>query len=170
MKAGAGVAMREREGQVDVRVSTPLWGLGEEAAQALVADVLKALRQHEGALPGGILEVWFADDADLQALNKRFRQQDRPTNVLSFSAPAGQEGQFGQLALAYGVCAREARERGLSLDAHARHLVLHGLLHLLGHDHQDAVGAEQMETRERTIMNAMGLHDPYVLEEGKTGA
>ncbi len=151
--------------QVDVRVSAPQWGLSEDAARALVRDVMQALRAHQDAMPGGMLEVWFASDEDLHDLNKRFRHQDRPTNVLSFAAPAGQDSQLGQLALACEVCQREARERGLPLEAHVRHLVLHGLLHVLGYDHQTAEEADTMEALERAIMRAMGLHDPYVLKE-----
>lgn len=161
--------MNDAEERIDTRVSAPGWGLSETGAKALAGEVVGAARAHGIALPGGMLEVWFADDADLQDLNKRFRHQDRPTNVLSFTAPAGQDMQFGQIALAYGVCAREARARGLSVGDHARHLVLHGLLHLLGHDHQSAAEAKQMEALERAIMSAMGLHDPYMLKQEESG-
>ena len=161
--------MTESSEQLDVRVSTPCWGLSEAAAKALVKDVVDAVRSHCGPLPGGALEVWFADDDDVQALNRRFRRQDRPTNVLSFAAPSGQSLQLGQLVLACGVCDREAGARGVDREDHARHLVTHGLLHLLGHDHESNEEAERMEAQERAIMAAMGLHDPYILKDGKAG-
>jgi probable rRNA maturation factor len=105
--------------------------------------------------------VLLADDARLQALNAQFRGKDSPTNVLSFGAPAGGAGPLGDIALAYGVCAREAAEQGKSLAAHLQHLTTHGVLHLIGYDHEDAAEAEAMEAKERAILAGLGLADPY---------
>jgi len=153
--------------EIDVRISQVKWPLDEAAAQLLVGDVLAAAEARLGPLPAGNIEVWFADDQDLQALNRQYRAKDAPTNVLSFAAPASLVPHFtpslGQLALGFGVCADEAKNRSLDILDHTRHLVLHGLLHLQGYDHEQTDEAEEMETLERDIMKALGLHDPYKL-------
>jgi len=153
--------------EIDVRISGDGWPMDEGAAQRLVGDVLAAAEAHLGPLREGNIEVWFADDDDLQALNRQYRGKDAPTNVLSFAAIAPPGLHFtpslGQLALGFGVCAGEAQSRSLDILDHIRHLVLHGLLHLQGYDHVQADDAEKMETLERDIMKALGLHDPYTL-------
>jgi probable rRNA maturation factor len=153
--------------EIDVRISQKKWPIAEAAAQLLVREVLAAAEACLGPLPEGNVEIWFADDEDLRALNRQYRGKDAPTNVLSFAAPASSVTPFapamGQLALGFGVCADEAQSRSLDILDHTRHLVLHGLLHLQGYDHEQADEAEKMETLERDIMKAMGLHDPYTL-------
>ncbi len=159
--------MGAHEREIDVRISGEEWDIQDDKAERLVREVLQALEEHLGPLRAGVLEVWFAADQDLHALNHEFRGKDMPTNVLSFASPAGlQTGHckhFGQLALADGVCAREAKMRGIALGDHTRHLVLHGLLHLQGYDHEAAHDATVMETVERDVMEILDLHDPYLL-------
>ncbi|GBF59187.1 PhoH-like protein [Candidatus Phycosocius bacilliformis] len=112
--------------------------------------------------------VLLTDDARVQALNAQWRQQDKPTNVLSFPAAeslsdislAGEIG-LGDIALAYETCAREAAEQGKSLKHHATHLLVHGLLHLLGYDHEADDDAAEMEGLEREILASLGIADPY---------
>jgi probable rRNA maturation factor len=129
-----------------------------------------------------------ADDARLAALNAHFRGREGATNVLSWPAfagegaaavseavtealaegaaarePGGEPVLLGDVALAYETCAREAAAEGRTLADHAAHLVVHGVLHLLGHDHQDAAEAERMEAFERKILASMGVADPYGL-------
>ncbi|PHS27365.1 MAG: rRNA maturation RNase YbeY [Robiginitomaculum sp.] len=155
--------------EIDVRISGADWPLDETAAQLLVRDILAATEARLGLLREGNVEVWFADDEDLQALNRQYRGKDTPTNVLSFAAPVCTAAPFapamGQLALGFGVCAKEAQSRSLDILDHTRHLVLHGFLHLQGYDHEYADEAEEMETMERDIMKTLGLHDPYNLTE-----
>lgn len=113
--------------------------------------------------------VLLTDDAAVQALNARFRAQDKPTNVLSFPAPANPQGHLGDLALAFEVCAREAQAQGKSLADHLQHLVAHGTLHLLGYDHMDDAEADHMEGLERVILAGLGVADPYAAERGEHG-
>ena len=115
----------------------------------------------------GSLAVLLADDLAVRALNARFRELDRPTNVLSFPAAAmpdtGGPMPLGDIVLAYGVCATEAMAQGKSLANHLTHLVVHGVLHLLGRDHIDEAEAEAMEAEERAVLARLGVCDPYTL-------
>jgi probable rRNA maturation factor len=131
---------------------------------------LNSLSRFATAPPGGEhLVVLLTDDAAVRELNGRFRGQDKPTNVLSFPAAANPEGHLGDLALAYGVCAREAAEQGKTLAAHLQHLVAHGVLHLLGYDHMTEPEAREMEDLERAVLAGLGIADPYAPAEGDHG-
>jgi probable rRNA maturation factor len=111
---------------------------------------------------GAGLAILLTDDARQQALNAGFRGKDAPTNVLSFPAAVGAEdGELGDIALAFGVCVREAEAQGKSLADHLSHLTAHGVLHLLGYDHESDAEAEAMEARERDILAGLGVADPY---------
>jgi len=123
------------------------------------------------------ISIKFTGDEEVHALNREWRGKDKPTNVLSFpmvepelvgqllAAPQG-ELLLGDIVLARGVCAREAEEKGISVEDHAAHLVVHGTLHLLGYDHeQDEGEAEHMEAVERRALAGLGIADPYVLAE-----
>jgi probable rRNA maturation factor len=105
--------------------------------------------------------VLLTDDETVRDLNDRFRHKNTATNVLSFPAHETATGHLGDIALAYGVCAREADEQGKPLAAHLQHLVAHGVLHLVGYDHEDDADAEIMEDLERQILGRLGLPDPY---------
>ena len=107
------------------------------------------------------LTVLLTDDAALQDLNARFRGKDKPTNVLSFPAPESARPHLGDVALAYGVCAAEAQAQGKPLSAHLPHLTAHGVLHLLGYDHETEAEAEAMEGLERAILASLGLPNHY---------
>ena len=109
---------------------------------------------------GREIALLFCDDAAMADLNSRFRSKDGPTNVLSF--PSGEaEGFLGDIALARQTCATEAAGKGISLRDHAAHLIIHGMLHLIGYDHETESEALQMERRETEILSAMGIEDPY---------
>jgi len=108
------------------------------------------------------LVILLTDDETVRDLNARFRDRDKPTNVLSFPAAANPEGHLGDIALAYGVCAREALEQGKPLAHHLQHLVAHGVLHLLGYDHMSDDEAETMEGLERVVLAGLGAPDPYL--------
>ncbi|WP_375460870.1 rRNA maturation RNase YbeY [uncultured Enterovirga sp.] len=105
----------------------------------------------------------LADDAAVRELNRAWRDQDKPTNVLSFPAPPlpGSPRHLGDIALAYETVAREAEADGKSVADHASHLVVHGLLHLLGHDHGNDREAEIMEGIEIAALARLGIPDPY---------
>ena len=114
-----------------------------------------------------IITVLFSDDATLKTLNHDWRGKNKPTNVISFPAsssiklPRGEPKPLGDIALGYETIAREAEETGKALKDHTTHLIVHGVLHLLGYDHIDDVGAAKMEAREIRILKSLGIADPY---------
>lgn len=106
------------------------------------------------------IALLLCDDDTMAGLNGRFRGKPAPTNVLSF--PSGEEDGFlGDIALARQTCAREASEKNIPLRDHAAHLIIHGMLHLIGYDHETEDEAAAMERRETEILRAMGIADPY---------
>lgn len=117
------------------------------------------LALERGGCSHGTFTLLLADDAKLQSLNMTFRAKDKPTNVLSF--PADREDYLGDVAMAYGVTRKEAREQKKSLSDHATHLAVHGVLHLLGYDHETAKAAKIMEPLEVEILSELGIGDPY---------
>ncbi len=107
---------------------------------------------------GGVA-VLLTDDAALRDLNKRFRGKDAPTNVLSF--PDGEDNFLGDIAIALETCLKEADEKSTLPAHHAAHLIVHGLLHLIGFDHETDEDAQEMEDLERQILATGGVSDPY---------
>jgi probable rRNA maturation factor len=131
----------------------------ERAGQAVLDEIAPT---DDGEEPG--VAVLLTSDAVVAELNQRFRDKPGPTNVLSFPASANPENHLGDVALAHGVCTREAVEQGKSLEQHLAHLVVHGVLHLLGYDHETDGEAEAMEALERSILESLGVPDPYASE------
>ena len=147
---------------IEVEVEAGDW---TDAIDDVEAVVERAAVATLGTQAGGVV-VLLTDDQTVSDLNGRFRGKDRPTNVLSFPAPAmpGANPQpLGDIVLAYGVCAAEAEEQSKTLRNHLTHLVVHGVLHLLGRDHEDDAEAEAMEGEERSILASLGVSDPYTL-------
>lgn len=107
----------------------------------------------------GAVTILLTDDSRMATLNARFRGVNSATNVLAF--PSHAPGYLGDIAIAYGVVAGEARAQGKSFAAHAAHLAAHGVLHLLGYDHERAREAAIMEALETRILARLGLADPY---------
>lgn len=117
------------------------------------------------------ISVMLTGDEQVRALNAEWRDKDRPTNVLSFPLAdegelreanvAGPELLLGDIVLARGVCEAEAAEKGISVDEHATHLLVHGTLHLLGYDHHDDDEASDMEAREVRALKRVGIRNPY---------
>ncbi len=105
--------------------------------------------------------ILLSKDSKLKSLNRDFRGLDKPTNVLSFPAAPNKDGYRGDIALALGVTRREAKLAGKSLGDHAVHLVVHGVLHLAGHDHVRASDARKMEKLEIAILQSLGVANPY---------
>ena len=150
---------------IDIEIEDPAWLAAVPGAEQLV-EAAAAAALHEIDFGGGGVSILLTDDTSVRELNGRFRSKDYATNVLSFPAPANPEGLLGDIALACGVCAREAAEQGKPLANHLQHLVTHGVLHLVGYDHETDAEAEQMEGLERVILAVLGVPDPYAAEQG----
>jgi probable rRNA maturation factor len=142
--------------------------LAQRAAHAAGAGAGEACL----ANPRLVVSLLFTSDDEVQTLNREWRGRDKPTNVLSFPmleraelaqlAADGPPVMLGDIALAHQTCAREAADKGISLEHHAAHLIVHGLLHLAGHDHVDNdTQAEAMEALETAILAKMAIPDPY---------
>ena len=115
---------------------------------------------------GKSLNVALADDRGVRSLNKRHAKQDKPTNVLSY--PSGERAFLGDIVLARQTVWRKARAQKKSPADHVAHLVVHGVLHLLGHDHETGdADAERMEALERRILARLGIADPYLLSSDR---
>lgn len=154
---------------VDVDRGEPAWtALGDLDAGMLVAEVAAALAGYV-PLPAEstTAALSLGSDAEVHALNKQWRDQDKPTNVLSFASitPVGGAAEaerfIGDVILAEETLVREAAAQGIAVADRFRHLVLHGLLHLLGFDHVREADAVAMEALETRILGEMGVADPY---------
>ena len=138
--------------------------LEDAAWTAALPDAAGVAERAATAALGGVegdVVVLLTDDATVRDLNARFRDRDRPTNVLSFPAADSAAPHLGDLVLAFGVCAAEAAAQGKTLADHLSHLTVHGVLHLLGRDHVDEAEADEMEAEERSILASLGVADPY---------
>lgn len=155
------------DGDIEVLVEGGDWDCIPQGAPSLALRAARAALAAAGA-PGG-LAILLADDARLAALNTAFRAKAGPTNVLSFPAPANPEGWLGDVALAFETCRREAEAQGKRLEHHLQHLVAHGVLHLVGFDHETDAEASEMEGLEAKILAGLGAPDPYAAERGDHG-
>jgi probable rRNA maturation factor len=157
---------------VETVVEDPRWeaaeigAVAERAARATLAAVGRDPELHE-------IGLLACDDARIALLNADFRGKAVPTNVLSWPAfagaapeePPGLPGEgplfLGDIAIAYDTCHREAEKAGIPLSDHAAHLIVHAVLHLLGHDHAEDAEAEAMESIETNVLASMGMANPY---------
>lgn len=114
--------------------------------------------------PFGAINILLCDDAKIQNLNLNWRKIDKPTNVLSFEH-VGNAAICGDIALAYETCFNEASSQNKSFENHVAHLIVHGVLHLLGYDHIDDEEAVQMETLEAEILQGLGISNPYLVNQ-----
>ncbi len=162
-------------GPVELVIEDARWeaaGIGALADRAAAA-ALRAVGRDPAV---HALALLACDDARIATLNADFRGKARPTNVLSWPAFEGtppepgapeddsEEGEglfLGDIALAYDTCLREAEAASVSLSDHVTHLVVHGVLHLLGHDHEIEAEAEEMEAIETKTLATLGIEDPY---------
>lgn len=156
--------------EIDIEAPWPAtrdWEALAEAAAEACAHVAPEL-----ANPRLSASVLFTSDDEVQALNREWRGKDKPTNVLSFPMldradllalpPEGVPELAGDIALAAETCAREAEAKGVPLEHHAAHLIVHGLLHLAGYDHEvSAADAEAMEALETKALALLAIADPY---------
>lgn len=151
---------------IDVVIESPLWNEAPEAegtARGAIMAALAACRAQDAQVSVALL-----DDAAMRALNSRWRDMDKPTNVLSFPATDDireNERFLGDIVLAFETIRGEAESGNKPLLDHVAHLAVHGALHLLGYDHEDDSEAERMEDRERQILAGLGVPDPYAAAE-----
>jgi probable rRNA maturation factor len=147
------------------------WGEGTDWPALARSAVHAAIAQsrHPG-LADSEVSVKFTSDEEVRALNAAWRKKDKATNVLSF--PMAEESELasaqllGDIVLAHGVCAAEAAAKGIATETHAAHLVVHGMLHLLGYDHETGEAeADEMEQIERLALARLGIADPYQVSE-----
>jgi probable rRNA maturation factor len=143
--------------------------LVRRAAEAAIAE--SAFPQLATGARAVELSVRFVGDEDVRALNAEWRGKDKATNALSFplaeiddltsATVPGAELLLGDIVLARGVCEAEAADKGVSVEDHAAHLLVHGTLHLLGYDHHDDRQAADMEAREIRALHRLGIANPY---------
>jgi probable rRNA maturation factor len=150
----------------DVRIDDDGWCDVIADLETVCHDALSVVFAVLDKPPAGV-GFLFTDDRAVQALNATYRSQDKPTNVLSFpcdpsALPPDQPAYLGDVALARETVLAEAAAQGKSATAHSHHLIIHGALHLLGHDHVDPAEAETMEALERAILARLGYGDPYI--------
>ena len=148
---------------VDVEVVDPAW-LAAGDVDILAQDAIAATLVEVGKRvhPDAEISVRLCDDDEIRALNLAWRNKDKATNVLSFPSPAGDRGPLlGDIVVAFEYVSEEARDAGRSLRDHLAHMLVHGMLHLLGFDHENESEAEKMEALERRILAKLGIDDPY---------
>lgn len=154
---------------LEIEVDEAAWHDLPDAA-ALVGQAAEAafVRLGVGDLKDKLLSVTLADDETVAQLNAQWRGKPKPTNVLSFPAdqdiaiPPGEPRPLGDIILAAGVVRTEAAQQSKPLADHFRHLVVHGILHIMGYDHVDDAQADEMESLEKEILVKLGIADPYV--------
>ena len=157
---------------LDIDIESPWPGKTDWAELAEAAVEAVCAVAPELANPRLSASVLFTSDTEVHLLNREWRAKDKPTNVLSFPmieranlialADDGAPEMLGDIALAYETCLREATEKGVPLADHAIHLVIHGLLHLAGHDHEmSAADGAAMEALEIKALAKIGIADPY---------
>ena len=157
--------MAKPEIELALRVEHAAWTRAWPQASKDIGELLAVARLRAAfprGLKSGVVAVVLANDKRLQGLNLQFRGKDKPTNVLSFPEP---DDPFGGLALAYETVRRESSEQEKSLINHSKHMILHGFLHLLGHDHQKSREARLMEQLEIAILSDLGISNPYEFED-----
>jgi len=142
------------------------------ARRAAVAAIAESAYPELAVSPRPVeISVRLAGDEEVRALNSEWRGKDKATNVLSFPMAEeddfekanvlGQELLLGDIILARGVCQTEAADKGVTVEDHATHLLVHGTLHLLGYDHHDDDEAAEMEAREVRALARLGIDNPY---------
>jgi len=154
--------------RISVLIEAPEWRRRVPNVASLVRRAANAALAADPPMSTVELSLVLADDRMVHQLNRRWRGYDKPTNVLSFPAddraarlPRNVCRPLGDVVIASGVTVAEARTQGKSVGAHLAHLVVHGVLHLLGHDHERDADAERMEAMEVSILQRLGIADPY---------
>ena len=152
---------------LEVDVDDEAWALLPDAVRLAETAAAATFGKLDMDLSDKTLAIVLSDDDSVAELNGQWRNKPKPTNVLSFPAdgsmpvPPGQPRPLGDIILASGVVQAEARDQGKRLQDHFSHLVVHGILHIMGYDHIEDEQAEQMESLETEILASLGIADPY---------
>ncbi len=168
-------ARKPQAAAIDVIGRAAAWRRRLPKAQAICRRAAAAaLARCGGGRAGAEIAIVLADDALIAKLNRVYRGVAKPTNVLAFpgaepARPGAPPAPLGDVVVAYGTVAREARAQGKRLADHLAHLVVHGVLHLLGYDHVSAGEARRMEALEVAILDDLGVADPYRAPEPARG-
>ena len=157
-------------GDLDIATESDNWPESEDLIRRCVMAALKYCQTDTQGRPAE-LSVVLSDNDQVQDLNRDYREKDKPTNVLSFPALDCEEPghlllepgplHLGDIILAYGVVETEAKDQGISFEDHFSHLIIHGVLHLIGYDHIYDEEAEEMEAAEIAILGDFGIANPY---------
>ncbi|NVJ93099.1 MAG: rRNA maturation RNase YbeY [Methylocystaceae bacterium] len=160
-------------GDLDITVDCDQWGDREDIIRSAVMASLKHCQTDTQGRPCE-LSIVLSDNDAVQVLNRDYREKDKPTNVLSFPALECEEPghlilepgpvHLGDIVLAYGVVEAEALDQKIAFEDHLSHLIVHGVLHLIGFDHIDDDEAEEMEMLEISILKEFGIANPYSSE------
>lgn len=160
--------------ETDIAVESEKWA--ELDLEPLVASAIDAaiLEADVALAPSAEVSLLFCDDARIQELNREWRRLDKPTNVLSFPAAAPEmlahAPLLGDIAIAFETVQRESAEENKRFSDHVSHMIVHGMLHLVGFDHETEDEAEEMEDAERRALARLGVADPYENTEPMRGA
>lgn len=146
---------------IAVVVDEPRWKLRRGLAKRIEEAARLAIDRGRRLKRPRAMTILLSNDTKLRKLNVRFRSKDEATNVLSFPAAPNREYYLGDIAIALGVVSKEATKQRKTLPDHAAHLAVHGVLHLLGYDHEKARNAHRMERLEAKILSEFGIADPY---------
>jgi probable rRNA maturation factor len=154
---------------IDIEIDDERWLVAHKRIQSHLQHALGLVLTQECADPDGDLVILLCDDQTMRELNTEYRQKDKATNVLAFPcAPMPMPGggrHYGDIALGYETCMREAKEQNKTIESHLTHLAIHGVLHLLGYDHIEEGDSIIMEAREKRYLKELGFSDPYFIAD-----
>lgn len=145
--------------ELDLRIADAAWNDAVAEISTICRTALNAGAAQKRV--SGDVSLLLTDDTEIQALNRDWRGKDKPTDVLSFPASDLDAPFLGDIAVSLGVTQQDAAAKEIALDQHLSHLLIHGLMHLLGHDHKDDTEAEEMESLEIAALASLGWPDPY---------
>ena len=145
--------------ELDLRVADTVWSDAIADLETVCQTALNAAAALDQT--AGEVSVLLTDNAEIQTLNRDWRGKDKPTDVLSFPSDEMDKPFLGDIAVSFGVMQADATSRNLSLPQHLSHMLIHGFLHLLGHDHKDDTEAAEMEALEIAALATLGWPDPY---------